>query len=619
MAVGAADRVIANRYALKTRLGPSELGRVWHAQDTLLGREVVVREILFPPWLAGPERRATQASVLRQAGAVARLNHPGVVTVFDVVADHHGIFIVTELVQAPTLADLVRTEGPLPPRRVAEIGAEVASVLETAHSAGIVHRDIKPANVMVRRDGGVRLAGFGVTPLQGVPQLTAAALALGSPAYMAPEQARGRPSGPAADMWALGATMFFAVEGEPPFDKGTLVRTLAAVVDEDPRPMLRAGPLEALLTALLAKNPEDRLPASKVRIWLRWLVNVAHAPPPSDFLSTQAPGGAIPRSPTRSPSSRPQPAKTPVAPMATGGRSPLEAPASDPARAPTVEPSTGTAAAQPPRGPVLPPAPPVRRPIRGWTAGVLALLVMGGLLLAWLPSALRPDPAGENRAAPPATSASARVESDEDRAASARGMRSGGTGTTRSSPSTSREPATTRPAPSTRKDPATTQAATPSTRVASPGGLPAGWRVFTNRAGNNRVGVPPGFRARTRQRYNAAVLEEQGGARRVFTVRSQNPSAPLPKASRDYRAWARRNLAGFREVRYVEDQTYAGHRPAVVFEYQAVRDGRRVHVRHINVKGRTWGYNVEFILPAGQWDASQRLARQFEHAFQPLG
>jgi serine/threonine protein kinase len=616
MAVGAADRVIANRYALKTVLGPSELGTVWHAQDTLLGREVVVREIVFPPWLAGPERRATQASVLGQAGAVARLTHPGVVTVFDVVADDHGIFIVTELVQAPSLADLVRAEGPLPPLQVAEISAEVASVLEVAHSAGIVHRNVKPANVMVRKDGGVRLAGFGVTPLQGVPQLAAAALALGSPAYMAPEQARGRPSGPAADVWALGATIFFAVEGAPPFDKGTLVRTLVAVVKEDPRPTRRSGPLEALLPALLAKNPEDRLSASKVRIWLRWLGNVAHATPPSEIPSTQAPGDAVPRSPTRSSSSRPQPAKTPAAPMATAGRSPLEAPASDPAKAPTVEPSTGTAAAQARTGPVLPPAPPVHRQTLGWTAGVLALLVISGLLLAWPGGALRPDRAVENRATPATTSASGRIESDKDRAASARGTR--GAGTTRPAPSTSREP-TTRPTLSTRKEPAATQAPTPSTRVVSPGGLPVGWRVFTNQAGNNRVGVPPGFQARTRQRYHATVLEEHGGGRRVFTIRSQTPSAPLPRASRDYRAWARRNLAGFREVRYVEDQTYAGHRPAVLFEYQAVRDGRRVHVRHINLKGRTWGYNVEFIVPAGQWDASQRLARHFEHTFQPLG
>jgi hypothetical protein len=105
----------------------------------------------------------------------------------------------------------------------------------------------------------------------------------------------------------------------------------------------------------------------------------------------------------------------------------------------------------------------------------------------------------------------------------------------------------------------------------------------------------------------------------VFTVRSQTPSAPLPQASRDYRAWARRTLGGFREVRYAGDQAYAGHKGAVVFEYQAVRDGRRVHVSHVNLKGRTWGYNVEFVVPAERWDASQGLARQFEHAFRPLG
>ena len=131
--------------------------------------------------------------------------------------------------------------------------------------------------------------------------------------------------------------------------------------------------------------------------------------------------------------------------------------------------------------------------------------------------------------------------------------------------------------------------------------------------------MPPGFQARTRQSYNATVVEEQGGARRVITVRSQNPSALLPQASRDYRAWARRNFAAFHEVRYAENQTYAGRPGAVLFEYEAVRDGRRVHVRHVNFKGRTWGYNIELIIPAGQWQASQGLARQFEQAFQPLG
>ena len=605
MAVHAADRVIASRYVLKTALGRGELGTVWRAQDTLLGREVVVREIVLPTWLTDADRRATQASVLREAGAVARLAHPGVVTVFDVVTDRAGISIVTELVKAPSLADLVLAEGPLPPRRVAEIGAEVANVLEAAHSAGIVHRDVKPANVLVRRDGGVLLAGFGVTPLQGVPQLAATVLALGSPSYVAPEQVGGMPSGPAADVWALGATMFFAVEGAPPFDRDTLVRTLAAVVNEDPPPMLRAGPLEALLMALLAKNPEDRLSASKIRIWLRWLVDVAHWAPSSEVLVTRRSGGTIPPPSTRSPSI-PQLAKTPVAPMAAATWSPLEAPASDSAKAPTVEPSTGAAPVQRPSRPVLPPAPPVPRRTGRRRLGVAALLLLGGILVAWATGAF-PSNLTADRAVPATTRASAAVNPGQEQAAPA-STRSGvaTTGTTQPPPSTTRRPATIR-APTT-----------PTTAAARPG-LPAGWRPFTNRAGANRVGVPPGFQVHTRQRYHATVVEEQGGARRVFTVRSQHPSAQLPQASRDYRAWARRNLPGFREVSYREDQTYAGHKGAVVFEYEAVRDGRRVHVSHINFKGRTWGYNVEFIAPADRWDASKALTRQFEQAFQPLG
>jgi hypothetical protein len=175
---------------------------------------------------------------------------------------------------------------------------------------------------------------------------------------------------------------------------------------------------------------------------------------------------------------------------------------------------------------------------------------------------------------------------------------------------------TTQPETSTTEATETTKA---PTTTAEASGLPEGWTAFTNRAGSNRVGVPPGFRARTRQTYNATVVEERDDPRRVFTVRSTNPANPLPQASRDYRAWAPRNLDDFREVSYEENQTYAGREGAVVFEYEANVDGRRVHVSHINLKGRTWGYNVEFMVPAGQWDASQELARQFEQAFEPLG
>jgi serine/threonine protein kinase len=273
--------MVAGRDTLKTALGGGGMGMVWRAHDAVPGREVAVKEVMIPPALLESERRSAQARVMREARAAARLNHPGVVTLYDVVHDQGHTFIVMELVEAPTLADLVQAEGPLPPWRVAEVGGQLAAALEAAHRAGIVHRDVKPANVMVPAEGGVKLADFGAATLLGDPRLTAIGLVVGSPAYMAPEQASGQPSGPPADLWALGATMYAAVEGEPPFDKGALIPTLAAVVNEDPRPMQRAGPLAPVIGALLAKDPAARPSAPRLRARL---VEVARAArPPGSF------------------------------------------------------------------------------------------------------------------------------------------------------------------------------------------------------------------------------------------------------------------------------------------------------------------------------------------------
>jgi eukaryotic-like serine/threonine-protein kinase len=591
MAASAADRVVANRYALKTALGRSGMGVVWHAHDQVLGREVAVKEVVLPPLLPQAERRAAEARVLREVRAAARLNHPGAVALYDVVHEQDHTFVVMELVEARTLADLVQAEGPLPSGRVAEIGGQLADALEAAHRAGIVHRDVKPGNVMVAEDGGVKLADFGVASLQGDPRLTATGLVIGSPAYMAPEQARREPSGPPADLWALGATLFYAAEGEPPFDKGALIPTLAAVVNEDPRPMRRAGPLAPVIGALLAKDPAARPSAPKVRAWLAALVDMARPTPPPGVVLARGPGGPAPLPPAPA-RSIPEPAGTSVPPSATAAagssQRSREVPAFEPVSTPAREPTAGPARVGRPSRPVLPPAPPVRRRGGQRLVGALVLLLVGGVLVAWVTSSVGTGPQ-EERAAPATTS--------------------GGAGAT----------GTTRPAASTTEQSATTQAPTTETTAAPHGGLPAGWRAFTNRAGSNRVGVPPGFRARTRQRYHATVVEEQRDPGRVFTVRSTTPANPLPQASRDYRAWARRNFDGYRELRYAEQQTYAGRTGAVVFEYQAIRDGQRVHVSHINVKGRTWGYNVEFITPVDQWASSQPLARQFEQAFRPLG
>ena len=323
--------------------------------------------------------------------------------------------------------------------------------------------------------------------------------------------------------------------------------------------MRRAGPLEALLTALLTKNPEDRLSASRVRIWLRWLVNVAHSAPPSEILPTKGLGGTIPHPPAP-PSPVPQPAKTPMAAMATATTGPLEVPASDPATPATQEPPEGLAPR--PSRPLLPPAPPVPRRAGRRLLGMAALLLVGGMLTAWSTGAFQSDPT-RNRAAPVATSQSLGVSPAEDQ--SARATPRSGVGAT----------GTTRPAPPTTKEPASTQARTTRTTAAPTTGLPAGWRAFTNRAGNNRVGAPPGFRARTRQRYNATVIEEQGGARRVFTVRSQNPSAPLPQASRDYRAWHDGTSPASARSATPRTRPTPLARAPVVFGYVVDWDGRR--------------------------------------------
>jgi hypothetical protein len=548
------------------------MGVVWRAHDAVLGREVAVKEVVFPPTMAEQERRPAQARVLREARAAARLNHPGAVTLYDVVQDRGGTFIVMELVNAPTLAELVATQGPLAPGRVAEIGLQVAGALEAAHTAGIVHRDVKPGNVMVGERGMAKLADFGVASLQGDPQLTSTGLVIGSPAYMAPEQARGEPSGPPADFWALGATMFYALEGAPPFDRGTSLATLAAVVNDPPRPPRRAGPLTGLLSALLAKDPATRPTGPALQAELARLAS--RPAPPTEVLPPHGPGRTVPL-PT---------AAAPESPVGAVDRSGQAAPPPSPAAGPPPARTTE-------RRPLLPPAPAIDRPGRGRLAAVLALLVVLGLAGVLLAVNLRSGGDDDPTAAPTTRAAGAGAD---------------GAASTNAPETTAAE--TTR-APGTTNAPTTTAAA----------GLPGGWTSFTNPRGATRVGVPPGFKARTRSRFNATVVEEQSGARRVFTVRSQNPSAPLPQASRDYRAGAPDRFDNYREVAYRENQTYAGHTGAVVFEYEADIGGRRVHVSHINVKGRTWGYNVEFIVPAGQWDASGDLARQFEQQFRALG
>ncbi|MDQ3620815.1 MAG: protein kinase [Actinomycetota bacterium] len=257
--------IVAGRYDLEEQLGRGGMGVVWRANDTLLKRKVAIKEVQLPDTLPESEQASMQARALREARAAARIGHPAAVTVFDVHKEDGRAFIVMELVEAPTLEAMVRSDGPLTPAKTAEVGLGVLAALEAAHAQGIVHRDVKPANVMVLSDGRVKLADFGIASLKDDPKITATGLVLGSPSFMAPEQAEGHRSGPASDLWALGATMFFAVEGAPPFDKGQPIPTLTAVLHEDMPAPVRAGNLEPVLRALLRKKPDGRPSPAELR------------------------------------------------------------------------------------------------------------------------------------------------------------------------------------------------------------------------------------------------------------------------------------------------------------------------------------------------------------------
>ncbi|HST85232.1 MAG TPA: protein kinase [Kineosporiaceae bacterium] len=260
-------RRVAGRYRLTEIIGRGGMGTVWRAEDELLGRAVAVKVIAAPdapissdsPNGLTPETQVQTASrARREARAAGRLNHPGAVTIHDIIEEDGRFHIIMELIRAPTLADLVRAEGPLSPARVAAIGALVLDVLDFAHAEGIVHRDVKPSNVMVLSQDRVKLTDFGIALLRGDPQLTTSGATLGSPLFMAPEQAAGTAVGPAADLWSLGATMYYAVEGRAPFDRPAAMAVLAAILSQTPDPVRLAGPLEPALVALLTRAPESR-------------------------------------------------------------------------------------------------------------------------------------------------------------------------------------------------------------------------------------------------------------------------------------------------------------------------------------------------------------------------
>ncbi|MFJ9582852.1 serine/threonine-protein kinase [Streptomyces acidicola] len=250
--------LLAGRYRLVDTIGSGGMGRVWRARDELLHREVAVKELTAALYVTDSDRARLLARTDAEARAAARINHSAVVTVHDVLDHDNRPWIVMELVEGVSLADAVKERGRVEPQEAARIGLWVLRALSAAHDAGVLHRDVKPGNVLLAEDGRVLLTDFGIAQVEGDTTLTKTGEIVGSVDYIAPERVRGEDPGRGSDLWALGATLYTAVEGKSPFRRTTPLTTMQAVVDENPAEPAHAGPLGPVITALLRKDPAER-------------------------------------------------------------------------------------------------------------------------------------------------------------------------------------------------------------------------------------------------------------------------------------------------------------------------------------------------------------------------
>ncbi len=264
--VTGSGRVVAGRYELLDLVGHGAMGTVWRARDLRLDRQVAVKEVCLPGPMTSQDRSVLRERSLREARVAARLTHPGVVTVHDVIEAEGSPWIIMELVPSRSLAQVLAEDGPLSPARAAALGMTLLEALGSAHAAGVVHRDVKPGNILVSPEDRAVLTDFGIATLDGDPRLTQAGMVMGTPGFCAPERIRGEPASPASDLWSLGATLYAAVEGRGPFEgQGSAMAVLASIVHGDPPPATRAGSLEPVILALMKRDPAARPDAAGAR------------------------------------------------------------------------------------------------------------------------------------------------------------------------------------------------------------------------------------------------------------------------------------------------------------------------------------------------------------------
>jgi len=257
--------LIAGRYTVGREIGRGGMGAVWLGRDDVLGRDVALKRIGMVPGASSPDFERAE----REARLAARLNHPHVVAVYDLVDDGTDHWLVMEYVEGVTVSALIKRDGALSPDEAAALVRQAADALAAAHAAGIVHRDVKPSNMLVNPDGELKLSDFGIARAQADASLTQTGLVTGSPAYLAPEVASGATATEASDVWSLGASLFHALAGHPPYDvSDNLMGALYRIVHEEPPRLPDPGWLGPVLEHTMTREPAERWTMAEVRHFL---------------------------------------------------------------------------------------------------------------------------------------------------------------------------------------------------------------------------------------------------------------------------------------------------------------------------------------------------------------
>ena len=598
-------RLLAERYRLGEVLGKGGMGTVWRAVDETLGRTVAVKELRFPGDVDDDEKRRLITRTLREAKATARIRTTGAVTVFDVVEEDGRPWIVMELVEGRSLSDTIRADGPLPASRAAEVGLAILDVLRAAHREGILHRDVKPSNVLIADDGRVVLTDFGIAQVEGDPSVTSTGMLVGAPSYISPERARGQRPGPPADMWSLGVLLYAALEGRPPYDKGSAIATLTAVMTEAFEPPRVTGPLLEAIHGLLVKDPAKRLDEPSARRLLDRAQHVIDVPEAEQTRAMAIPADPQPRPTDLPPADEPTP---PGRPVPGGSADPRRVAANgsvglgNTAQAPGLRPPL----ADVPMGP-----PTVSRAGGSPRRNVVILLLLVLLVAAGVVLAVVLTSGGDKN------DSGAKGTGSASHGKHATPPKGGNSASATGGESTTGSPGASVPAT---PSPSGGSGASASAGNPASGGVPAGYTVHRDADFHFSMALPNGWhRIAIAGQHSGEIFAPAAGFPRVQVDYGSHPGKDAAAAWREQQPAVRSasddyHGLGIRSIDYQHFTTAAD------WEFTRTDHGTAVHVVDRGFADSRSGYAIMVSCPAADWNSGscRQLRQTFFETFKPV-